>query len=296
MEVSIILVNYNTLNLLINCIDSIIAKSSGFSYEIIVVDNYSDDHSKVILYQKYGNDIRYIGLSENLGFGRANNEGIKLAKGQNILFLNPDTLLLNNAIKILNDYLIDHSDVGVVGGNIYDANMKPTHSFGRLFPAAFHEFSLLFRNMPEKIFYRKNLEFNKTGRPLCVSYITGAMLMIRGEIVKNMGGFDSDFFMYFEDTELCYRIHKMGLFIVNIPQAEIIHLEGKSFANNSIKRFERLIAGRKIFYTKTQSVTSKIIGDVFFAISLFIKCVIFMYDPVRSKYYKEMTKAFFKYK
>ena len=99
MDVSIVIVNYNTLLLVKNCIDSIIAKTACVNYEIIVVDNASTDNSK----EYFSNDtrIKYIYNEKNLGFGLANNVGIKIAKGRNIFLLNPDTLLLNNAIKIL---------------------------------------------------------------------------------------------------------------------------------------------------------------------------------------------------
>ena len=106
MDVSIIIINYNTISFLIDAVDSIFAKTEGIEYEIIVVDNNSNDNSKTIIMEKYGKKVIYLSLPENIGFGRANNEGAKIAKGRNLFFLNPDTLLLNNATKILSDYLV----------------------------------------------------------------------------------------------------------------------------------------------------------------------------------------------
>ena len=101
MDVSIIIVNYKTLSLIVNCIRSIIEKTDGISYEIIVVDNNSNDDFSKCLKDKFGNLVKCVPLQENIGFGRANNEGLKIATGRNIFYLNPDTLLINNAIKIL---------------------------------------------------------------------------------------------------------------------------------------------------------------------------------------------------
>lgn len=228
MDVSIIIVNYKTLPLIVNCINSIIEKSSGISYEVIVVDNNSNDNFNECLKENFGNLVVCVPLSENIGFGRANNEGVKIARGRNIFFLNPDTLLINNAIKILSDYLDADSKVGACGGNLYNEEMKPTHSYSMLLPSIAWELNCCLSGYFEKILWGKNAQFNNTKRIRSVGYICGADLMVKQNVLKQVGSFSDKFFMYYEDTELSYRIKKQGFIIVSIPEAKIQHLEGKS--------------------------------------------------------------------
>lgn len=109
MDVSIIIVNYKTACLLANAVESIFDKTTGVDFEVIVVDNASGDDCGSLLARKFKGRVTYVGLNENIGFGRANNEGARLAKGRNLFFLNPDTILLNNAVKLLSNYLDAHS-------------------------------------------------------------------------------------------------------------------------------------------------------------------------------------------
>ncbi|MDE7402043.1 MAG: glycosyltransferase, partial [Muribaculaceae bacterium] len=119
MDVSIIIVNYNTSKLVNDAIDSVIRHTAGIDYEIIVVDNATEDLSQTL--KEYSNPkIRTIQLSENVGFGQANNAALEIASGRNILFLNPDTKILNNAVTILSDYLDNHPECGVCVGILYN--------------------------------------------------------------------------------------------------------------------------------------------------------------------------------
>jgi len=281
MDVSIIIINYNTTKLLINSIDSVFEKTKGIEYEIIVADNNSPDNPKNILNEKYRNRITFLGLSKNIGFGRANNEAAKIAKGKYLFFLNPDTILLNNAVKILSDYLDDNSHVGCCGGNLVDKDKKPILSFFRFFtPSIFEEINYLFLKLPEKLLYGKNTLYNYTNKPLKVNYITGADLMIRKNIFDKLHGFDPDFFMYCEEAELEHRVEKDGYIIVSVPYARIIHLEGKSFSNN-VERLKNLYFSREIFLKKTHNQLSiKIIHFLFF---IRIKLHLFIYNLFKIK-------------
>lgn len=224
MDVSIIIVNYNTSSLISDCLESICRRTKGIFYEIIVVDNNTEDLNEAIKNPGM-EDLKFIQLPENVGFGRANNEGLKIAKGRNILFLNPDTIIINNAIKILSDYLDTHRNCGACGGNLYDSDLKPTGSHGQKYPSTSGYFSFLI----PKVFTRtENESFNYSDKAIKVAYICGADLMIPRNILDRLGGFDPGFFMYFEEIELCFRISKSGFQIVNIPTAHIQHLEGKS--------------------------------------------------------------------
>ena len=129
MDVSVIMVNYNTLELTKNTINSVMEKTKDLNYEIILIDNASTDGSVEFFEKEYKDKIIFIKNNENLGFGKANNKGIEIAKGKYVFLLNSDTLLINNAIKILFDFMEKNKNCGVCGGNLFDIDLKPTHSF-----------------------------------------------------------------------------------------------------------------------------------------------------------------------
>ena len=227
IDVSIIIVNYRTIGLVVDAIDSILENTKGITYEIILVDNNSKDNSQQIIKDKYSTFVKYIPLNKNLGFGKANNEGVKVATGRNILFLNPDTILLNNAIKILSDILDTNTEIGACGGNLYDKNKLPTSSFGRTYPSIFDFFK-----KPLRCIYGKNRIYNYSNNVINVAYIIGADLMIKAEVIKKLGyAFSPEIFMYYEEIELCFRISKIGYRISSVPYAKIIHLESQSIRN-----------------------------------------------------------------
>lgn len=228
MDISIIIVNYNTLELTKNTIQSILDKTKEINYEIILIDNDSNDGSKEFFStSNYKKVIKFIKSNQNLGFGKANNLGINIAKGKYIFLLNSDTLLINNAIKILHEFMEENLNVGICGANLYDENKLPTHSYGKI-PTIFMDINDSIIKIYNKIL-KKRLDFNYTLKPLEVGYITGADMFIRKSILEKVGSFDPDFFMYFEEAELTFRIKKQGYKVFAVPEAKIIHLEGKSF-------------------------------------------------------------------
>lgn len=251
LDVSVIIVNYNTSVLIRDLLATIEEKTEGITYEIIVVDNNPTESFAIDL-KDYQEKIIYLPLKENVGFGRANNEGLKISKGRNIFFLNPDTLLLNNAIKILSDYLDKNKNVGVCGGNLYDANLNPNHSYMPILPSPLWDINFLLCGLIFRILKGKNIQFNFTSKPLRVGYITGADMMIKRSVIDIVGPFDPDFFMYYEETELSYRIKKSGFESHSIPDAKIIHLEGMS-CDTSERRERMKNVSKKIYYSKTQS-------------------------------------------
>ncbi|MFR9641057.1 MAG: glycosyltransferase family 2 protein [Rikenellaceae bacterium] len=298
MDVSVIIVNYNTISLLVNCINSIYEKSKGLDLEIIVVDNNSSDDSRQILKDKF-TDVNYLSLPENIGFGRANNEGVKIAKGRNIFFLNPDTILLNNAVKILSNELDKNSDYGVVGGNLYNEKGRPCHSHMMYFPGILTELNTLSSGIIRRLFLSKNIEHNYTDSKIEVAYITGADLMMPKDLFIKLGGFNPLFFMYYEETELCFRVKKNGCKIINIPTSKIAHLEGASFSSKiSLARFERFHRGREIYNRLTQSKFKKQILNIIKILSLYKELVfsIFKFDTAMFKHQKSKLNIFNKIK
>jgi GT2 family glycosyltransferase len=275
LDVSVIIVNYNTIKYLVNAIDSVFEKTRDIEFEIIVVDNNSSDNSKQIIQKKYDNNVTYLSLPENLGFGRANNAAAEIAQGRNLFLLNPDTLLMNNAIKILSDYLDGNEQVAVCGGNLFDEEYAPACSFGRMFlPSIINELSQLAAGFPEKIIYGKNRIFNYTNKALEVAFIIGADMMIKKETFLNLGGFDKDFFMYHEEIELAYRIHKSKYKIMNIPDAHIVHLEGKSISSNTEKKYKKFLA-RNLYLNKTHSRIAIFVVNKLFLFNSVLRFIFF---------------------
>lgn len=253
-DVSIIIVNYNTSHLIHNCIDSIRQFTKDVSYEIIIVDNNSTNDSYIENLKKI-DGIKYIQSSENIGFGRANNLGAAKAIGKYLFFLNPDTLLINNAVFELWNYIDNHKNVAVIGGNLYNKDMQPTHSFRRFFPSMLIELDYALNGLLVKRWYGKGYEFNNTTAPLNVAYITGADLMIRRSVWDKVNGFDPSFFMYYEETDLVKRVSDLvGCnSVICLPTAKIQHLEGVSF-DFSESREKRIQNGRFVYFYKHYSL------------------------------------------
>ena len=225
IDVSIIIVNYNTLSLTRECIDSIFSFTKRIAFEVILVDNNSNDGSKEFFQQD--NRITYIYENENHGFGVANNIGAKVAVGKYLFFLNSDTILFEDSIYYLFSFLEDTKNAVICGGNLVSKDKLPTSSFERFFPSISHAINELLVKIPGKILYGKNTTFNYSKKPLKVAYVSGADLMIKKSDFEILNGFDENFFMYFEETDLCKRASKVGS-IYSVPSASIIHLGGQS--------------------------------------------------------------------
>lgn len=240
IQVSIIIVNYNTRELLYNCIQSILDNTRELIYEIIVVDNASADQSVEMLHQNFPS-VLTIASKENLGFGKANNLGVEQAKGEYVFFLNSDTLLVNNAIHILYEFISHHEEVAVCGACLYDKTLRPNLSVV-LPPSSWDEFSILLPKFMQK---KQNIGYyHDKNFPQEVNCITGADMMVRKDIFLQAGRFDPDFFMYAEEVELTHRIKKKGYKVYLIPEAKIIHLEGMSAKTETLNQ---RVASEKLF-------------------------------------------------
>jgi GT2 family glycosyltransferase len=273
MDVSVIIVNYNTVKYLTDAIDSVFEKTKDIEFEIIVVDNNSSDNSEFILKEKYGGRIVYLRLAENVGFGRANNIAATAARGRNLFLLNPDTILLNNAIKILSDFLDKNMHVAVCGGNLFDEARRPACSFCRLFPSIADELNRLFLNLPARVLYGRNVIFNYTNKPIEVAFVIGADMMVRKNIFDELAGFDRDFFMFFEEIDLEYRMHKSGYKVISVPDAHIVHLEGKSVS--IIERYKKYLIARDIYLNKTWNGAVIFLINIIFYVEAVFRLVIF---------------------
>lgn len=248
-ELSIIYVNYNTADQVMTSVESVRRHTKGIDYEIIVADNNSKDDENL---QKLIDDetIKVVKLDDNYGFGKANNAGVKECTGEYIFLLNPDTICHDNSIKKLLDCLKADQTIGVISPNLINAESKPTHSFRRAGDGILTELNFALFGLPYKILYGSDFEFNHSDKQLEVAYSCGAAMMMKKEIFEKVDGFDETFFMYYEDQDLCNRIKKTGLRIVNEPKAIIQHLEGTSINLNS-RRETFIIQSRKKYFIKT---------------------------------------------
>ncbi len=225
IDVSIIIVNYNTPELTKNCINSIISQTQGICYEIIVIDNGSTDNSSLIL--SADSRIKFISSSKNGGFGYGNNLGMKIAQGNFFLLLNSDTLLKNNAVLEFYKFATIHGDKYIYGCYMQDFYGNYANSF-HFFPA-FTIFQFL-----KRLIYKPNQTPDYKNKK--VECICGADMFFSRKAYEICGGFDEKIFLYGEEGELQYRLKKRGYycFIINTPQ--IIHLEGSSMTDSYKKR------------------------------------------------------------
>lgn len=294
VDVSIVFVNYHTSNLIADCISTIREHSRGFSYEIIIVDNRTEPSLKEDYAQEV--DCSVICLEENVGFGRANNVGFDHARGRYLLCLNPDTLLLNNAIGHLVDFMDSHPDAGACGGNLYGPDMQPTLSFRRIVPGFKWEINEFLNLLPEKKQYGPNRVFNTSGKPMQVGYITGADLMLRREVIHEIGGFDKRFFMYYEETDLCVRIHTGKWKVYNVPMAQIQHLEGESMGSKgrfNKRKVEMTEFGRLTYYAIHFNALARLCLDIIYFITLFSRSIL-LPDGPRRQIWRHRFKCLFK--
>lgn len=250
MDVSIIFVNYKTKDLTINAIKSVVEKTQGIDFEIFVVDNNSQDGSIEAIEKEFP-QINIIKNIANTGFGAANNIAIKRAKGKYILCLNTDTLLINNAIKIMYDFMEkeDSKNIAVCGGTLYNENSNYIMSYAN-FPNLFNSlsFSWILKRLFPMIRNKKEPTNIKE-----VDFITGADIFFRKSILDKVGLFDETFFMYAEEVDLCKRIKNEGYSIKIIPQAKIIHLEEKS-SKNFWENSRMRVKSKYLYARKNQSI------------------------------------------
>lgn len=235
MELSIIIINFNTNQLTIECINSIQSHVKGILYEIILVDNAPDNGENRVFFQGQFPELIYIFSESNLGFGRANNIGIRKAKGRYLLLLNSDTLIADDCLQTCLAYMDkpESAKIGLLGCKLLNSDGSYQPSF---FPFTRNTlWNYLISNNPlfYKIFKIGEL-YKETDQIRMVGDVSGAFMLLRREVVRKAGAFDPDFFLFCEETEWCReRISKICN-IVYYPLASIIHYGGKSAPQESM--------------------------------------------------------------
>ena len=240
MDLTIIIVNWNTAELLLQCLESIYQAEIKLIYEIIVVDNGSTDNSISIISKKFPG-VRIISNNRNLGFAKANNQGISEGKGRYFLLLNSDTLVLPGALDKLVHVADTRSDVGVVGPKLLNMDGTLQRSWAN-FPTFWSE--IIGKNFGNP---RSVAEFPFAFE---VDWLGGACILVRSETVMEVGMLDEDYFMYSEETDWCFRMNKNGWKVWYVSNAEIYHLGGGSANKASLTQLALLYQSKIHFFHK----------------------------------------------
>ena len=286
MDLSIIVVSFNTKKFTKETIDSVLKNTKGISYELIIVDNDSSDGSKELLqdYSKKYNNVVYIQTGENLGFGKANNVGIEKSKGKYILLLNSDTKLEKNIFPEMIKYMDNHPKIGVSTCKLLNED-RSLQGTGGGFPTLGRVFAWMFfvEDIPfiEKLFIPFHpthpMSFYKGGNiyknKRKIDWITGAFMLIRRKVIEDAGMFDKDYFMYVEETELCYRINKAGWEIWYLPEWSIIHYGGASGGGDFSLLSE--YKGVKLYYKKHMNAFSNFLLRILLKLGSLIRIFLF---------------------
>ena len=283
MTVSIIIVNYNVYELLINCINSIYANVKDIDYEIIIVDNNSAEKNIDSIQQKYP-DVKYLSLKENLGFAKANNIAAKAANGKYLLFLNPDTLVIENFIPEFITQFNKNSKTGICAPRLTYSDNSFQSSTGPelgLFYDILESFMLIgfYRKFSNKKYLSDLSKEHKVG------WVSAACLFIEKDVFDKISGFTESYFLNYEDIDLCFKVRVLGLDIFYFPSLKCVHLDHKSFNTD----YENLVFTRyksRLNYIRLNyKFLKRIFSRVIFIEGLILKIILvnFSYKPDERK-------------
>lgn len=253
MDLSIIIVNYNTCEITLNCLKSVFESELMYTYEVILIDNNSSDSSVKRIETDFP-QVRLICNDQNLGFSKANNQGIRLAKGRYILLLNSDTVIAKDTLSIMIEFMDNHYNVGAAGCKIVLPDGSLDKACRRGFPTPSASFyyafgiSKLFPKHPK--FNQYQLTHLDPDQDYPVDCLVGAFMMVRTEAIQQAGLLDEEFFMYGEDIDWCYRIKQAGWEIHYYPYTQIIHYKGASSRRKPFKIIYEFHRAMYLFHRK----------------------------------------------
>lgn len=274
IDVSIIIVNWNTKDKLKNCLISIYEQASGFTYEVIVVDNASGDGSADMVKRKFP-EVILLQNDENKGFAAANNRGIAVSGGRYVLLLNSDTVILDNAIAKTIVFADNHPEAAVVGCKVLNSD-ETLQQTCFMFPSLLNMFlssTYLYKLFPRSEFFgREQMTWWDRDDIHEVDVVTGCFMLVRREAIEQVGLLDERFFMYGEETDWCYRFKQAGWKVVFTPVGQIIHFGGVSSSKMAAGKTLQLRGAILQFMAKHHSkavyVLACILTGAFFAFRL----------------------------
>jgi N-acetylglucosaminyl-diphospho-decaprenol L-rhamnosyltransferase len=256
MELSIICVNWNSLEYLRECVRSVYAETKGIDFEIIVVDNASPEGGIDTLRDEFP-QIKIVKSPDNLGFARANNLGFQDSSGQYVLLLNPDTRLAGPAINQLLNAIKSLPDAGIVGGKLLNSDLSVQTQAIQKFPTILNQLlniEALRLRWPRCPLWALGPLFEKNELPVRVDVIPGACMLMRREVFAKVGMFSDDYFMYGEDLDLNYKVKLIGLSSYYVGEAEIIHHGGRSSSRQKVSQWSTVMKYKAMlcFYRKSR--------------------------------------------
>lgn len=261
LDVSIVIVSWNAKDVLSKCLQSIENDKSKYTREVIVVDNASTDGSAELVKENF-KDVKLIENTENLGFSKANNIGLKQTTGRYVYLLNSDVEILGENIEPLCTYMDGHPDVAVLGPRVLNPN-KSIRTNCKKFPTLWNSFckaTALFKIFPKSNFFSddfiRNFGYDTI---LEVEVLPGCCLMIRRDVLFDVGLLDEKFYIYSEDKDLCKTISKAGWKIVFFPDTDVIHYAGSSSENAPVRFLKEMIKANIIYWQKHHNKISQFV-------------------------------------
>ena len=274
MDLSVVIVNYQTFELTKNTINSILEYDYPFSYEIFVVDNASTDDSLKRLKDYFKDKVKFIASIENNGFAAGNNQALRQAEGKYQLLLNSDTLVWQNTLENIYEYMEANPDVGACGCRVLLEDGELDKACKRSFPNVKNSFFRLF-HVPTA---SKDDNYNLTDLPDDEIYeidcLTGAFMFMRKDALDKVGLLDETFFMYGEDIDLCYRIKHGGWKIVYYGKSKITHLKGASSKKQKSKLIYEFYRAMYIYYKKHHASESFFLVNWVVYLGIALLCIL----------------------
>ena len=267
MDLSVIIVNWNTRDLLASCLQSVIDTADDLALEILVVDNASTDGSVEMVQERFP-QVSLIQNSENLGFARANNRGIRASHGRYVLLLNSDAQLVPGALSAMVRCLDAEADVGITGVRLMFPDGTPQFLYGR-FPNLRGEFRALFG------LHRRDLSWwDKLDQPREVDWVAGTCLMARRAMLDQVGLLDERFFMFSEEVDLCFRAARAGWRTCLVPSDPVVHLQAGS-TGETASRFLRIYRGKLQYFEKYFDRRQRVALLVLIRLSTVLRLVVY---------------------
>lgn len=285
MDVSIIVVAWNVRQLLEDCLKSVFEQTSGINFEVIYVDNASEDGSVEMVKEKFP-EVTIIENDENKGFIKANNQGIEISKGRYVLLLNSDTIVLDNAIATVVKHADANPEAAVVGLKV----LNPDRTLQRncfMFPSVLNLFlfaTYLYKVFPKSKFWgRQHMTWWDFDEPKEVETVCGSCSLVRQEAIRQVGVMDKKYFVYGDDPDWCYRFKKNGWKVLFTPEASIIHYGGQN-TKHMARTFRWQLTGSILIFMKLhRSKASFPIACFLSALFFFIRIPYWLISAVINK-------------
>ena len=283
MDLSVVIVNYQTYELTKNTINSVLGYKYPFGVEIIVVDNASSDDSLSRLQEDFKDTVKFIASDENNGFAAGNNQALRIAQSKYVLLLNSDTIVWENTLEDIYNYMENNSDVGAAGCRVLLENGDLDKACKRSFPNVKNSFFKLFHiptNSAEVNYNLNNLPDDDVYEIEC---LTGAFMFIRKEALDEVGFLDESFFMYGEDIDLCYRIKQAGWKIIYYGKSKITHFKGASSKKQRSKLIYEFYHAMYIYYNKHHANESSFITNIVVYVGMAVLCILKLFLNIFKK-------------